>query len=291
MEEKQAISNNNKMNSFIDLHLHTNASDGTFTPTELVEHAKAKDIVAIAITDHDTVAGIDEAIEAGKRLNIEVIPGIEFSTEIDHISFHIVGLFVDHHNEKLLQLTSEIRNARANRAKKIIEKVNTLNLGPTITYEEVEAKAHGLIGRPHIATIMIEKGYAKSIDEVFDKFLERGAPCYVSRFKFTPQKAVQFLFEMKAIPILAHPGLSPRDFNFEEFIEELKKFGLAGLEVLYPTHTPEQRRYFRELVIKNDLLQSGGSDCHGYLNGGPYIGKTKLPYRFLQRMKDKFGKK
>ena len=213
MEEKQTNSNN-KMNSFIDLHLHTNASDGTFTPSELVEQAKAKHIVSIAITDHDTVAGIDEALEAGKKFNVEVIPGIEFSTEIDNISFHVVGLFVDHHDEKLLQLTSEIRNARENRAKKIIEKVNALKVGPTITFEEVSARAKGLIGRPHIATVMIQKGYAKSIDEVFNKFLERGAPCYVSRFKITPQEAVQILFEMNAIPILAHPGLSPRDFNF-----------------------------------------------------------------------------
>ncbi len=285
------MTNNRKDNSFIDLHLHTKASDGTFSPSEMVEYAKSKNIVAVAITDHDTVAGVEEGLIAGKKMGIEVIPGIEFSTEIDQISFHIVGLFVDHKDKTLLELTKQIQNARKNRAIMIIEKVNALNIGPKITLQEVEALASGLIGRPHIATVMIEKGYAKAMDEVFSKFLERGASCYVPRFKLRPQEAVSIIAKMKAIPILAHPGFIPKGFNFDEFLEDLKKFGLAGIEVIYPSHSIEQRNFFRQLAKKFDLLESGGSDCHGKLGGGPYIGRTKIPYYCLQKMKVRFGKK
>ncbi len=285
------MTNSRRDNSFIDLHIHTKASDGTFSPTEMVEYAKSKNVVAVAITDHDTVAGIEEGLIAGKEMGIEVIPGIEFSTEIDDISFHIVGLFVDHKDKTLLELTDQIQNSRHHRAKKIIEKVNALNVGPEITLQEVEEVASGLIGRPHIATVMIEKGYAKKMDEVFDKFLERGGPCYVPRFKLKPQEAVSILTKMNAISILAHPGFIPIGYNFDEFLEDLKKFGLAGIEVIYPTHSPNQRKFFRKLAKKFDLLESGGSDCHGELGGGPYIGRTKITYSYLQKMKDRFGKK
>lgn len=285
------MTNNRKDNSFIDLHIHTTASDGTFSPSEMVEYAKSKNIVAVAITDHDTIAGIEEGLIAGKELGIEVIPGIEFSTEIDEISFHIVGLFLDYKDKALLELTEQIQNARYNRAKMIIEKVNALNVGPGITLQEVEESANGLIGRPHIASIMIKKGYAKAMDEIFDKFLERGGPCYVPRFKLRPQEAVSIIAKMNALPILAHPGLIPKGFNFDEFLEDLKKFGLAGIEVIYPTHTPDQRKFFRKLAKKFDLLESGGSDCHGERGNGPYIGRTKIPYHRLQKMKDRFGRK
>ncbi len=285
------MTNNRKENSFIDLHIHTKASDGTFSPTEMVEYAKSKNVVAVAITDHDTVAGIEEGLIAGKEMGIEVIPGIEFSTEIDDISFHIVGLFVDHKDKTLLELTDQIQNSRHNRAKMIIEKVNALNVGPEITLQEVEEVASGLIGRPHIASIMIEKGYATKMDEVFEKFLVRGGPCYVPRFKLKPQEAVSILAKMNAISILAHPGFIPIGYNFDEFLEDLKKFGLAGIEVIYPTHSPDQRKFFRKLAKKFDLLESGGSDCHGELSGGPYIGRTKITYQYLQKMKDRFGKK
>ncbi len=285
------MTDNRKDNSYIDLHIHTKASDGTFSPTEMVEYAKSKNIVAVAITDHDTVAGIEEGLIAGKKMGIEVIPGIEFSTEIDELSFHIVGLFIDHKDKTLLELTEQIQNSRYNRAKMIIEKVNALNVGPEITLQEIEEISSGLIGRPHIASTMIKKGYAKTMDEVFDKFLERGRPCYVPRFKLRPQDAVSIIAKMKAIAILAHPGFIPKGFNFDEFLEDLKKFGLAGIEVIYPTHSPEQRKFFRKLAKKFDLLESGGSDCHGELGNGPYIGRTKIHYRNLQKMKDRLGKK
>lgn len=280
----------NQNQPFIDLHLHTTASDGTFTPSEVVRFSKRLNLVAIAITDHDSIAGINEAQEAGIREGIEVIPGIEFSTEVKNVSVHIVGLFVNIKSEKLIKLTQDIQNAREKRAKKIIEKINALNKGPKITFKEVYAKANGLIGRPHIAEIMIEKGYASAIDETFENYLKRGAPCYVPRFKITPIECIKFLNDMGAISILAHPGLLPKKLDFECFLKTLVENGLAGIEVFYPTHKYEQKEYFHEIACKYNLLESGGSDCHGLLNNGPFIGSQQIPYSILDKMKKRFNK-
>ncbi|HUT82809.1 MAG TPA: PHP domain-containing protein [Candidatus Bathyarchaeia archaeon] len=272
----------------IDLHIHTTASDGTFSPNQVVKIASQLKLRAIAITDHDTVDGIEEAIEAAKSENIEIIPGIEFSTEIYDESIHIVGLFVDHTNSELKKLTYEILNAREIRAKKIIEKVNELNIGPKITIEEIKEISNGVIGRPHIGEIMVKKGYAKSLNLVFTNFLRRNGPAYVPRFKLTPKEAIKFLCKIKAIPILAHPGHISSEILLDEFIGDLASEGLAGIEVYYPSHTEENIKLFKELAKKYNLLESGGSDCHGSLNEGPFIGSMKIPYSILAHMKEKF---
>lgn len=277
-------------NSFIDLHAHTTASDGTFSPTELVKYALSQKLVAIAITDHDSVGGIEEGLRAAKAAGLELVPGIEFSTEVGSESIHIVGLFVDHKNEELLRLTKEICGARESRARKIIEKINSLAIGPEITFREVELKARELIGRPHIGEVMIEKGYGKTMDEIFEKYLKRGAPGYVPRFKLTPKEGITLLRRIAAVPILAHPGLFSEEFPLEEFINEHIKYGLAGLEVEYPTHSSEQKIYFKRLTEKYDLVESGGSDCHGHLNNGPVLGSLKIPYTVLQKIKTRFNK-
>ncbi|MBY8995906.1 MAG: PHP domain-containing protein [Candidatus Heimdallarchaeota archaeon] len=274
--------------SFIDLHLHTTASDGTFSPTQVVKVAIELKLKAIAITDHDTVGGIIEAREAAENEPIDVIPGIEFSTEIHSESFHIVGLFVDYQNKDLLKLTHEIQNAREIRAKKIIEKVNSLNAGPKITFQEVLELSEGLIGRPHIGEVMIRNGYAKTMTEVFENFLKRGGPCYVPRFKLSPKEAIEFLLGINAIPILAHPGYVSSEIDLDSFLGELKQYGLMGLEVYYPSHSEEQIKHFRELAKKYDLLESGGTDCHGKLNEGPFIGSLNIPYTILEKIKERF---
>ncbi len=277
--------------SNVDLHIHTTASDGTFSPSQVVKISVELKLNAIAITDHDTVNGVSEALKAADGEEIEVIPGIEFSTEINSESIHIVGLYVNHLNKELLELTDEIQNAREKRAEKIIEKVNSLEVGPEISLEEVKEISDGLIGRPHIGEIMIQKGYAESMNEIFEKFIKRGAPCYVPRFKLTPFEAIKFLKRIKAIPILAHPGYVSDTIDLNNFIKKLKKVGLAGIEVYYPSHTIEQIKKFKELAKKYKLLESGGSDCHGKLNEGPFIGSLKIPYSVLQKMKKKYKKK
>ena len=171
-----------------------------------------------------------------------------------------------------------------------IEKVNSLEIGPEISLEEVKEISDGLIGRPHIGEIMIQKGYAESMNEIFEKFIKRGALCYVPRFKLTPFEAIKFLKRIKAIPILAHPGYVSDTIDLNNFIKKLKKVGLAGIEIYYPSHTNEQINKFKELAKKYKLLESGGSDCHGKLNEGPFIGSLKIPYSVLQKMKKKYKK-
>ncbi|MEA2071234.1 MAG: PHP domain-containing protein, partial [Asgard group archaeon] len=262
----------------IDLHLHTTASDGTFTPSEMVKFAKVKGLSAIAITDHDTVNGVPEAIYAGKKEKLEVISGIEFSTEYHNQSIHIVGLFVDYLDKELLKLTKEIVQSRKTRAIKMIEKINALDEGNPLTIQEIEKKADGLIGKLHIANTMVEKGYADTIDEIFEKYLKRDAKCYVPRFKLSPKQAIEFLNKKKAIPILAHPGLY--DFlDLKQFLIKHKSHGLKGIEVYYPSHSPKYQQKLKELAKELNLCVSGGSDCHGEVNNDPLCGSLHIPYK------------
>lgn len=289
MNKKAKNEDNNKTEKTVDLHLHTTASDGTFTPSELVRYSKLIKLSAIAITDHDSVGGIQEGLQAAKKERIELVSGIELSTEIDDFSVHIVGLFVDHTNKKLLQLTEEIQNAREKRAKQIVKKINSLNTGPKISFKEVKDSAEGLIGRPHIAELLIKKGYVKNMEEAFSKYLKRGAPCYVQRFKLTPQKGIKFLNKIGAITILAHPGLLPERIDFEKFIEDLVESGLDGIEVFYPTHSYKQKENLKKIAERKQLLISGGSDCHGLLNNGPFVGSQRIPYSILEKIKEKLN--
>ncbi|NPE07687.1 MAG: PHP domain-containing protein [Asgard group archaeon] len=288
---KNNLDSTNDNQSFIDLHLHTTASDGTFSPNQVVKIALELKLKAIAITDHDTVGGIKEALEVAENEPIEVIPGIEFSTEINSVSIHIVGLFVDYHNKELLKLTHEIQNAREIRAKKIIEKINSLDIGPKIDFNDVKNIASGFIGRPHIAEVMIAKGIILTIDEAFEKYLNRGKPAYIPRYKLTPIEAVSFLNNIGAIPILAHPCHISEKIELERLIQELKEAGLVGLEIYYPAHSHEDIDKLQALAKKYDLLESGGSDCHGEINNGTMIGCVAIPYSVLTNIKKRLKQK
>ena len=268
------------------MHIHSTASDGTYTPKQVVNYAAKKGLTAVALTDHDTVDGIKEGLRAAKRAGIELVPGVEFSTEISSESFHIVGLYVNHKKKDLIKLTQEIGNSREIRCKKIIAKINAMNVGPEITFEEVNELASGVIGRPHIATVLLRKGYVNSIDDVYIKYLNRGAPGYVPRFKLTPKEAIHVLKKNGATPILAHPCYISNKFNLKDFLIEHQKEGLEGIEVYYPTHSRQQTKLYKKLSEELGLLMSGGSDCHGELNGGPFIGNIKVSYKLLQKIKD-----
>ncbi|MHA1125829.1 MAG: PHP domain-containing protein [Candidatus Heimdallarchaeota archaeon] len=275
-----------KQNTYVDLHVHSTASDGTYTPKQIVKYAAKKGLTAVALTDHDTIDGIKEGLRAARIAGIELVPGIEFSTEIGSESFHIVGLYINHRKKDFVKLTKEIGNSRELRSKKIIAKINDKNAGPEITFEEVNALANGVIGRPHIASILIKKGYANSIEEVFNKYLNRGTPGYVPRFKLTPKEATRILKKNGATPILAHPCYITNKFDLKEFLIEHQKEGLEGIEVYYPSHSSKQIKLYKKLAEELGLLMSGGSDCHGELNGGPYIGNIKVRYELLQKIKD-----
>ncbi|MGZ4112997.1 MAG: PHP domain-containing protein [Tumebacillaceae bacterium] len=241
-----------------DLHAHTTASDGTFRPRELVELAKQKGLAAIAVTDHDTTGGLQEAQLAGQELGVEVVPGIELSTEFEGKEVHVLGYFYDPDNEELRELTRKMRDDRVHRMDKMIVKLH--EAGVEITREEVVAEAQGgAIGRPHIARVLIRKGYVADIPEAFSKYLASGRPGYVERMKLKPEEAVDVIKRAGGVPVVAHPGLFDKDYLFDTLVP----LGLVGLEAYHPDHSDDKRRHYEALAKHHGLIATGGSDFHG----------------------------
>lgn len=241
-----------------DLHAHTTASDGTLKPRELVELAKQNGLAAVAVTDHDTTGGLQEAQQTGRELGVEVVPGIELSTEFEGKEVHVLGYFYDPNNEELLELTEKMRDDRVNRMDKMIVKLNEAGL--VITREEVVAEAQGgAIGRPHIARILIRKGYVENIPEAFNKYLASGRPGYVDRMKLKPEEAVEVIKRAGGSAVVAHPGLFDKDYLFNTLVP----LGLVGIEAYHPDHSEEKRCHYEELAKRHGLIITGGSDFHG----------------------------
>ena len=248
----------------IDLHVHSTASDGSFPPAEVVRQAKAGGLTAMALTDHDTVDGLPEAVAAGEHLGVEVIPGVEISAQFPGGTMHILGLFVDYHNGRLDERLAVLKQARIDRNPQIIAKLNALGIPITMARVE-EISGGGQVGRPHIARALMELGYVRDLQEAFDKYLGWRKPAYVSKFRFPPDQALTMIREAKGIPVLAHPftlNLGSA-YALKNLVIELKGLGLAGLEVFYSEHTPEQEALYLKLAQELDLLITGGSDYHG----------------------------
>jgi len=247
-----------------DLHIHTTASDGIMSAQQIIDCAVKQGLPGISITDHDTASGINIAVEYIKERNLclEFIPGIELNTEIDGEEIHILGYFIDPSDRFFNNKLEEIRTARLNRVKKIIDKLN--GLGYTLELQEVKNKVQGeLMGRPHIARAMMEKGYVASITEAFDKYIGMGKPAYVSHYKFSPQEAIDLIKQAGGVSILAHPGLIKEQSKIEEIIA----WGIEGMEVFYPEHTYQHMIKYQEKCIRQNLLITGGSDFHGIGRG------------------------
>jgi 3',5'-nucleoside bisphosphate phosphatase len=278
--------------ALIDLHVHTSASDGTFSPREVVFLAHRQGLKAIAITDHDTIAGNESACEAGREVGVEVIPGVEISVEIEmpRRPIHILGYFIDHTSERLhSELTSLIRY-REERNPQIIQRLNSL--GVQITYEEVKTAAGpGTIGRPHVAQVLVQKGYVKDGDEAFKKYLRRGAPAYVEKKRLSPEEGITLIRDAGGIPVLAHPfTIEGMKVNaLEAFILRFREYGIQGVEVYYSLHTSQQTSLLETIARKHSLLTTGGSDFHGdqkpkvFLGKG--FGKLQVPYELVTKMK------
>jgi len=230
----------------------------------VVRQAKAGGLTAMALTDHDTVDGLAEAVAAGEKLGVEIIPGVEISAQFPGGTMHILGLFVDYHNGLLDQRLAVLKQARLDRNPQIIAKLNTLGISITMARVE-EISGGGQVGRPHIARALMESGYVTDIQEAFDRYLGLGKPGYVSKFRFPPDQALAMIREAKGIPVLAHPftlGLGSA-YALRNLVIELKGLGLAGLEVFYSEHTREQQALYHKLARELDLLITGGSDYHG----------------------------
>lgn len=252
----------------MDLHSHTTASDGTFCPTQSVLRAVEKGLTALAITDHDTVAAIPEAIETGIKVGIEIVPGVEVSSVHNGKDIHVLGYYVDYQDSKFLKNLEELRNVRQIRNKMVIEKLN--GLGIPITLEEVEAqkKGKGNTGRPHIASVLIQKGAVSTIEEAFEKYLGHSGLAYCNPPRITPGEAIHIIREGKGVAVLAHPGLY-RDL---ELVKSLIPYGLQGIEVYHPDHGEEEERLFRQFAEENHLIQTAGSDFHGIRDGQIFHG-------------------
>jgi len=275
---------------YIDLHVHSNASDGSYPPAEVVRLAKEGGLTAMALTDHDTVDGLPEAVAAGETYGVEVIPGVEISAQCPGGTMHILGLFVDYHNGLLDQRLAVLKQARIDRNPQIIAKLNALNIPITMARVE-EISGGGQVGRPHIARALMEAGYVASLQEAFDKFLGWQRAAYVSKFRFPPAQALAMIREAKGIPVLAHPftlNLGSA-FALKNRILELKDLGLAGLEVFYSEHTPEQEALYLKLARELGLLITGGSDFHGEnkpeITLGSFASQSKLTYDLVEALK------
>ena len=272
----------------IDLHTHSTYSDGTFSVEELIGRAHEKGLAAIALTDHDTVDGVDEAIEyaASKYPDLEVIPGVELSTEGEGREVHIVGLYIDNHDDEFVSGLKDFIDSRTVRNKKMCKKL-TEEAGIPISYEELTKEfPDTVITRAHYAKFMVDRGYVNSRAEVFDRYIGDHCPYYVGREKITPEDAIRSILKAKGVPVFAHPILCRfGDDRLDAFVGKLKEAGLVGIEAIYSTYELRDERQIKELAKKYDLLVSGGSDFHGAnkpdIDLGTGCGKLFVPEDLL----------
>ena len=262
----------------IDLHIHSTASDGSFTPAEIIEAALADGIDAIAITDHDTIDGVKDVTEAGIPHDLEFITGIELSAQPlpglpGNGSIHILGYGFSIYDRALNQTLTTLKQARADRNPRIIQKLN--DLGFSLTQEEVVSLCSpGQTGRPHIAQAMVEKGYVENFNQAFDLYLAKDRPAYVDKYRISCKEAIQLILDAGGIPVLAHPGIlgDHKTEPVAQLVERLCDLGLQGIEVFYTDHSRSQTEYFKHLAEKLNLFPTGGSDFHGTMKQGVQMG-------------------
>ncbi len=240
-----------------DLHIHTTYSDGAYSPLEIVDKAYKAGLNIISITDHDSLDGIKEATIYAKGKGIEVIPGLELSTDIDEKEIHLLAYFIDYENEELLKYLKFFREERFFRAKRIIKKLR--HLGISITIDDVLYRAkNSAIGRPHIANALVDLGYVKNYMEAFEKFLGDNCPAYERKIHISPTSALKLISEAGGLSFIAHPG-----FMNESILLNIIKAGVDGIEVIHPSHNENQINFYRGIVNQYCLLETGGSDFHG----------------------------
>ncbi|MCS7227414.1 MAG: PHP domain-containing protein [Endomicrobia bacterium] len=277
----------NKEEKYIDLHVHTTYSDGNFSPKQVVEYCKQINIVAVGITDHDTTDGIEEAVEVGKKEGVEIIPGVELSAEFKDSTegeVHILGYFIDWNDKTFQQQLKIFRQARQERAYKILNKLNVL--GINIPEQEVFGRTGQTqsIGRLHFARLMLEKKIVNSVKEAFELYLGYGKPAYVPKLKLQPQEAISMILRVKGIPVLAHPYFGV--YIDPKSIKKLVNQGIKGIEVYHSKHHSNVIEELINIADKYGLLITGGSDCHGPMDTHPPIlGSMKIPYSIIEPLK------
>ncbi len=245
----------------LDLHIHSTASDGSYTPTQLVQMAKKQGFSLIAITDHDTMGGVKEGLAAGKQYGVEVIPGVEISAGVE-LEVHMLAYGISPDDPTMVAMLEDMSQARVERMLGIIE--NLRNLGIDITREEVEALADGVIGRPHIARVLVAHGVVPDVRTAFREYIGVGAKAYQERRKMTVEQVIRNIRKAGGIPVLAHGGLLKlSETALNEWIDVMTKQGMLGLECYHNAHTPQMNAFMRKAAERNHLLVTGGSDFHG----------------------------
>ncbi|MDG4476535.1 PHP domain-containing protein [Thiovibrio frasassiensis] len=280
------------MTPFIDLHTHSTCSDGLLTPTGLLNLAARRGLAAIALTDHDTVTGLAEALIQSTVTGVEVITGIEISSDLDGASLHILGYGFDHKHPELLAFVARLQEARRNRNQGIIDRLQSL--GIAISNEELSQIAGEQIGRPHFARLLTQKRLVKNTQDAFSRYLKRGAPAYVEHDKPRAEEVIRQISAANGLAVLAHPlYLDPSFEKIPALVAQLSSYGLAGLEAIYPTHSQKVCRFLQKLAAQHGLLLSGGTDYHGDKHSVTPLGgnsKTiRVPYQLLQEIKQRMA--
>ncbi len=271
---------------FADLHLHTTFSDGTFTPEEVVAQAQRYGLGALALTDHDTVEGCPRAIAACRAAGIEFITGTELTGEHDNYEIHILGYFVDPAHQRLLSEMAKFQAVRQSRIHEMVAKLNGLGIPLQADTVFALANCHSP-GRPHVARALVQGGFCDEMDEAFERFLKRGKPAWVPKFKMSATEAIALLHEAGGLAVLAHPGLNRTD----DVIPDLVAAGLDGIECFHAKHSTAMSEHYLEIADEYRLLVTGGSDCHGLSKGKPLIGTIKVPYTHVEMMKAKVAER
>jgi predicted metal-dependent phosphoesterase TrpH len=278
----------------LDLHIHSTFSDGTLSPAEIVDLARRKGLKAIALTDHDTTAGVQAAVKAAEGIDLEVVPGLEISVLHEGISLHILGYLMDTEAPDLTQALTGLQKGRDERNASILQRL--LTQGIEVTAEDLRRVSHtGQTGRPHIARVMVEKGVVATILQAFEKYLGRDGSAYVSRPILGAADALGLLRRAGGLAILAHPlQIDPTLAKLPDLLHELIPLGLDGIEGYYPTHSAKVRKKLRALAEKYRLVLTGGSDFHGDIRPGTSLAGGKnvqVPDELLQAMKERVGER
>jgi predicted metal-dependent phosphoesterase TrpH len=274
--------------SLVDLHIHSKASDGKFSPGDVVRKAASLGLRVISLSDHDTVSGIAEALStAASYSELRVIPGVEISTDVPRGEIHILGYFIDHTDSNFLSRLDTMRSSRLERARKMIAKL--AGLGIKIEWSRVEELAAGsTVGRPHVAQAMMEKGYIGTFKEAFDRYIGRNGPAYVERDKMTPAGAVELIKKAGGLPVFAHP------LTFDDYATmtgELVPAGLIGIETYYKNFSPDEIKKVLAMAEEYDLIPTGGSDFHGIETSEVMIGGVEVPLDSAERLINMAGRR
>lgn len=270
----------------IDLHTHSTVSDGLLSPADLVREAARGGLTALSLTDHDTVGGVQEAIDTGRSVGVEVVPGVELGTSVERREHHILGYFVDISRPSFQGDLDELASRRVLRATLMVERL--AEVGIHVALDEVLAVAgHGTVGRPHLARVLIAHGYATDIGDAFEKYLKAGRPAYVPRQPFPPEEAVDLILRAGGVPVLAHPFSTG---DPAAAVARLQPAGLLGLEVYYGEYDDAQRAELRSLADRTGLIPTGGSDFHGFgVRAGRDLGAPPVPADTVERLRDAAG--